>query len=268
MAFVPFKGNRMRYAIEHNEVDDVRKLLARGVSPDLEDDFGRSMMWHAVSSSNPDIAQIFMEKNASLKTPDGGDTLLQLAARRGSRELVEMLFNADATQLNARNRYGDTALHYAALNGYDDVVDFLLEKGANAHIKNFDNRTALYLAQQNKHSDVAATLKAAMGLPDTKMAAVDAGGDDEWRKLSDDKIARVSIESSIGYKITEIFNFASRERATIYQNLDTKTETLETRTFDELGDKAPLEIALQQLQQRGGNAHAQSIHMNKLRKPG
>jgi len=268
MAFVPFKGNRMRYAIEHNEVEDVKKLLARGVKADLEDDFGRSFLWHAVNNSNPDIAALLLEKGAGLKVAEGSDTLLHLAARRGSRELVEMIFDRDPAQLNAKGRYGDTPLHYAALNGYDDVVTFLLEKGSQPQVKNFDNRTPLFLAQQNKHEDVATILKAAMGLPDNKAAPLEASADDEWRKLSDDKIARVTVEAAIGYKITEIFNFASRERATIYHNLDTKAETMETRTFDELGDKSPVEAALHELQNRGGNAAAHSVHMNKLKKPG
>ena len=41
MGFVAFKGNRMRYAIEHNDLAGVKALLDKGVSPNIEDEFGR-----------------------------------------------------------------------------------------------------------------------------------------------------------------------------------------------------------------------------------
>ena len=43
---------------------------------------------------------------------------------------------AQAVDVNATNRNGDTALHAAALLGYDPVVKLLAEKGANLSVKN------------------------------------------------------------------------------------------------------------------------------------
>ncbi len=82
---------------------------------------------------------------------------------------------------------------------------------------------------------------------------------DAWRKLPGERIAHVAVEEAIGYRITEIFNFSAREKTTLYRNLESNAETVETRGFDAIGDKTPIEQALEELRKRGGISEPSSV---------
>ena len=250
MRFVPFKFSRMQHAIENGEVATVTALLAKGVSPDLQDEYGRGFLWHAIDGDQREIAELLVEKGASLAlTENNGATVLHRAARRGRFELAARFAELAPQLVNAKDAYGETPLHIAAEAGRDDMVQALLDRGADPTLKNSNGRNALFLAQREKHADVAQQLKRAMGL-DAPRAVLEPA--DDWRKLSEERIAHVTLDAAIGYRITEIFNFASRERTTLFQNLETKAESNDTKAFEHLGDLTAVETAAAQLKARGG----------------
>lgn len=263
-----FGRNRLVYAIAHAENAEVKSLLERGVDANGTDAEGRGMLWHAVVNGNRDAAQMLLDKGARVDAPDGGEgTLLHQAARNGSVEICKMLVAKNPQLLHKKNSSGSGALHAAAERGHEDVIRYLVSLGADPAEKNYQNRTPLYVAQQNRQEDAATLLRAlmpALPLPAVAEAAPQTE-ESPWKKLPGERIARVTEESAIGYRITEIFNFAARERTTLYQNLETKAETVETRGFDQIGDKKSLESALAELRSRGGTADASSI--NGLGKP-
>ena len=49
-------------------------------------------------------------------------------------------------------------LHIAAQNGYLEIVELLLEHGANPNVQDNDGRTPLHYAVENCHVDVARVL--------------------------------------------------------------------------------------------------------------
>ena len=87
-----------------------------------------------------------------------------------------------------------------------------------------------------------------------------------WHKIDDLTVAHVAQEKNVGYKLTDIFNFRSRERISLTQNLQTNVETRETRSFDEINDKAQLEEAIVELNKRGGNVEADAVYARLIRK--
>jgi len=60
--------------------------------------------------------------------------------------------------LNLRDHAGDTALHLAAAQGHNEVVEHLLSRGIEMEIRNFAGRTALHLACLNCNLDCIKTL--------------------------------------------------------------------------------------------------------------
>ena len=54
---------------------------------------------------------------------------------------------AAGPDVNAVNRAGDTAMHFAAMMGFDSVVQLLADKGANVNVKNKRGQTPLTLAR-------------------------------------------------------------------------------------------------------------------------
>ena len=87
---------------------------------------------HVAAANNlADIAAALLEKGSALEARDGyGRTPLILCAReRGQAALGRVLIQAGA-DINAVDKFGDSALSLAAWRGKADFIDLLLEKGA------------------------------------------------------------------------------------------------------------------------------------------
>ncbi len=63
--------------------------------------------------------------------------------------------------MNAKNKYGMTALLLAAFYGHTDAVRVLLDGGADVNAKSKKGMTALSSAQSNGHTAVVQLLKKA-----------------------------------------------------------------------------------------------------------
>jgi ankyrin repeat protein len=80
------------------------------------------------------------------------------AARKGDAAAVQALLDKGA-DVNARFRYGTTALFKAAERGHTEVVKLLLARGADASVKDtFYGATAMTWALDNKHVEVVRAL--------------------------------------------------------------------------------------------------------------
>jgi uncharacterized protein len=76
------------------------------------------------------------------------------------RELCKALSNSSPQNpamlaiINAQNKAGNTALHWAALNGHLESVKVLLEEGADPTIPNQRGHDAVYEAELNDKKEV------------------------------------------------------------------------------------------------------------------
>jgi hypothetical protein len=90
------------------------------------------------------------------------------AARAGDAAAARSALDRGA-DVNAKFRYGTTALFKAAEKGHTEVIKLLLERGADANVKDtFYGATAMTWALQNKHVGAVRALveKGAEGLDD------------------------------------------------------------------------------------------------------
>ena len=87
-------------------------------------------------------------------------TALMNQSKMGNLENVKFLLtHVLPTDINAVDKRGNSALHYAVLN--DDnlaVVRYLLKKGANKKLQNIDEKTALEVATENMRKKSATIL--------------------------------------------------------------------------------------------------------------
>jgi hypothetical protein len=90
--------------------------------------------------------------------PVNGWPLLMIAAKEGSKPLVELLLSSGA-DVNDKNLSGEVALHYAASGGYKDIVQVLLDHKADVNVTNDAEATPLRIAVSAGKSDVVALLK-------------------------------------------------------------------------------------------------------------
>ncbi len=68
------------------------------------------------------------------KEPDG-DNCLHIAAHRGDVRSVELLLKA-GLDVNSIGEMGCTSLHYANIQGHNDVIQLLIKSGASTEIVN------------------------------------------------------------------------------------------------------------------------------------
>ena len=53
------------------------------------------------------------------------------------------------------NGFGDTPLHIASKNGHLEIVNFLVEKGAQIELTNHNNETPFYIANRENYKEIA-----------------------------------------------------------------------------------------------------------------
>lgn len=125
------------------------------------------------------------------QTPDPKQALndqLFEAARKGDAAAVTALLDKGA-DVNAKFRYGQTALFKAAERGHANVVKVLLDRGADTTVKDtFYGATARSWAIDNDHFDVVKLLveKDPTGIDEVLIAGV-RGGNQELVKIALDK---------------------------------------------------------------------------------
>jgi hypothetical protein len=86
------------------------------------------------------------------------EPVLVVATENGDVQLVETLLDRGA-DINATDQNGWTALMNAASAGRTDVVPILLNRGANVNIHGGGEKTALEIAVEDGHPDVVQMLR-------------------------------------------------------------------------------------------------------------
>ncbi|MBE6463631.1 MAG: ankyrin repeat domain-containing protein, partial [Alphaproteobacteria bacterium] len=76
---------------------------------------------------------------------NGGRTALIIASHDGDKEIVELLIEKGA-DVNAKANGGSTALMRASRDGYTDVAEVLIQNGADVNQKNNSGQNAMMVA--------------------------------------------------------------------------------------------------------------------------
>jgi uncharacterized protein len=147
----------LMWAVAQKHANVVEALLARGA-----DVHARSEVWSQVMAVPP---HGYPDYNREI--PHGGDTALMFAARVGDLTSAKLLVAAGARVKDA-DAWGVSATALAAHSGYGELVEFLLEKGAdpNASAAGF---TALHEAIMRRDENMAKALLAHSANPNTPL---------------------------------------------------------------------------------------------------
>ncbi|KAM4661831.1 BCL-6 corepressor-like protein 1 isoform 2-T2 [Discoglossus pictus] len=90
----------------------------------------------------PEARRLIVNKNA-------GETLLQRAARLGYKDVVLYCLQRDLGDINHRDNAGYTALHEACAHGCTEILQILLDKGANVNCSAQDGTRPIHDAVVN-----------------------------------------------------------------------------------------------------------------------
>ena len=164
------------WAAETGSPDTVKILLAHGADVMRQDDYGSSALHYASANARLETVQALLEKGADPNLLDEEQKVPLIKVAWGQRfflgykwwdpsmssreKTASLLLNARA-DVFAVDLDGKSALHYAAENGYLDVLKTLVAKGGGDLIELQDRQkwTALMYARERAHSDVVKYLR-------------------------------------------------------------------------------------------------------------
>ena len=175
------KGEHLFYAALEGRTKDVQICLDNGANTDAEIWLLKELPWDkGFGSATPlhvaqtkEIAQLLITQGASIEAivkgnesagfgKNGrysyaffsGDTPLHTHAGEGRKEVVEILINAGAN-VNAKNDTGMSPLHNAVTK---EVVELLIAEGADVNAKNKHGGTPLHEAAASGHKEIVELL--------------------------------------------------------------------------------------------------------------
>lgn len=184
-------------AIEKGSTVMAKLLLEAGADPETLDNARQSVLMLAAQSGELANVRALIESGASVDRTDEhfGQTALMFAARAGHENIVDYLLSQGA-DANARTDIGEipkwvepnsqrgfgfgigiirggtpadrgrrepipggmTPLLYAARHGFTDIVDLLLQRGADIHLSDANDISPLLMAVENNQVETAKLL--------------------------------------------------------------------------------------------------------------
>ncbi len=141
-------------AVEQNDIGTVKRLLGRGADVEERNAYSQTALHLAAGYGHVNIMALLLERNADVEAVAcyGHRPLMLAGSNRchwktdeASERTVAFLLN-HGPLLDARDRYGWTALHHVAYDGHARTVKRLLLAGADGHVKNGKNEDPLTLA--------------------------------------------------------------------------------------------------------------------------
>jgi ankyrin repeat protein len=120
----------LHYAIEKNSLTDVKAIVEAGANLTTPNQDGYLPLNLAVMYSNAEMVSYLLSKGAPIesKRVSSGVTALQQAPVYGKTDILKLLISKGA-DVNAADKYGNTALHYAIEKNRLDDVNLLVVAG-------------------------------------------------------------------------------------------------------------------------------------------
>lgn len=134
------------------------------VDINIQDYTGATALIWAAAHGHKEIVKLLLDtKRADIDIQDfDGDTALSAAASNGHEDIfIFSLLLKYGANVNIQNKYGNTALIWAAINCQSDIISLLLKNGANADIKNKKGSTALFFATHRGKTEIIEMIKSA-----------------------------------------------------------------------------------------------------------
>jgi len=173
-------GTVLHYAVKADLTDAIRALLLAGADPGIANDSGETAL--GLVQDIPSLLQVFE------------DELLRAVAASNCKR-TELLLDA-GVKIKAMDSVltKNSVLHWAASFGSKEIVDILLQRGADVNAANADGCTALHDAVQRKDAGIVKLL-------------LDAGADASFEATNGKLKGKTPKELSIKYvNIYTLFN--------------------------------------------------------------
>jgi hypothetical protein len=161
----------LHYSVSHGNFDVVSVLLDSKVANSNilnKSGYTSIMLISLAKINNPThravVRRLFSLGDINIRASQHGQTALMLAVSHGRLDMVQLLVESGA-DLNIRDEDGSTALMCAAEHGQMEIVKYLLSQtDTDVLAKDNDGLTALAVAMEAGHRDVGVVLYASMSM--------------------------------------------------------------------------------------------------------
>ena len=142
--------NPLLIAAQNGDIEIVEFLLERGANVNITNKLGLTALHFAALQGYPQIARVLIDAGAGMES---GPLIFASGLSRGGvlRELLEA-----GGDVNTRSQIGTnmSLIQKAARDGIVDLVQYLLENGANVEDVDDEGSRAIHLATLNNHLEV------------------------------------------------------------------------------------------------------------------
>ena len=156
------RNTSLHEAVEEGRADVVQVLIDAGADIEEKDSEGRTPLLLACWSGYLDAVKVLVQAGAELRVADhNGRTCLTLASCEGHTETVRYLVSLGQVDVDqgGGDRSGNTALHEAVGQNHADVVQVLIDAGADIEKKDSSaGRTPLFHACKEGYLDIVKVL--------------------------------------------------------------------------------------------------------------
>jgi len=130
-------ADALEIAAREGNLEDVRRLIDAGARPDRMNIYGDTLVEMARDRGHDEVAtfveQACQQARRVAVSPTHTDHPIHVAAEAGDLPRVRELIDSDPSLVRISDRRGGTALHRAVIGRSRQVVELLLDRGADIH---------------------------------------------------------------------------------------------------------------------------------------
>ena len=150
----------LMFAAHGGHTDTVRELLNSNANPNIQAPDGMTALSLAINNNHVNIIKLLGKKGKALqlRTNQGLTTPLMRAVKQGNLETVDAVLEANPN-LEARDKFGQSALMFAVDRGNIEIVTRLLDKDANPNATDAKGAGVLRRAIALNHTEIVQLLQ-------------------------------------------------------------------------------------------------------------
>ena len=155
----PYKRNAFMTAVRKGNTERVREIISSrdlSCSQEWSDALdGYVLLLTALQNKHTDVVKLLLINGSKVNKNNSKpcNTPLHYAVRNGELEIVQMLLDRGAN-INVQSLKSKTALHIAVEDNRMDIIDILLNHGANVKISDISDVTPLHTAVKNDSVEI------------------------------------------------------------------------------------------------------------------
>ena len=148
-------GNALQFSADEGNLEKVELLLKHGANINARDQDGRTPLALAIISKHTAVVKLLIDHGADVNTINvrGNTPLIHSNSAKITRLLLESGRITTIEHSSNITKIGN-ALQYSARNGNLEIVELLLQYGANINARDQHGRTPLALAKQHRNKEI------------------------------------------------------------------------------------------------------------------